>query len=248
MGSKFLKRVGSACYIGDNAAGLILCFSCLISPNGYSFATPLVADGEMLVIGWSAAASSTFGTDRFLAPPIGSNCYPALLFGLIIGSLKSLTFGSFRYLLRRSFISTEPPGIRDDWALTFLADLPPFCIKMALGELTWFCLFELRALHFISGSCKLFLVSTELLSDTFSRRSLSSCASSLFHRFCSWADFLLVYMLSVKTNSLSSFDCSTRIFALMSGNAILCSLELKINRGTVQSWKSSSQFAFCRSL
>ena len=214
---------------------MILCFSCLISPNGYSFAAPLVADGEILVIGWSAAASRTFGTDKFLAPPIGSNCYPALLFGLIIASLKSLTFGSLRYLLRRSFISTEPPGIKDDWVCSCLADLPPFCIRIALGELTWFYLFEVSALHFISGSCKLFLVSTELLSDTFSLRSLSSTVSSLVHLFYSWADFLLVCMLSVNTNSLSSFDCSTRVFALISGNAMLWSFELNINRGIVHS-------------
>ena len=214
---------------------MILCFSCLISPNGYSFATPLVADGEILVIGWSAAASRTFGTDKFLAPPIGSNCYPALLLGLIIASLKSLTFGSLRYLLRRSFISTEPPGIKDDWVCSCLADLPPFCIRIALGELTWFYLFEVSALHFISGSCKLFLVSTELLSDTLSLRSLSSTVSSLVHLFYSWADFLLVCMLSVNTNSLSSFDCSTRVFALISGNAMLWSFELNINRGIVHS-------------
>ena len=214
---------------------MILCFSCLISPNGYSFATPLVADGEILVIGWSAAASRTFGTDKFLAPPIGSNCYPALLFGLIIASLKSLTFGSLRYLLRRSFISTEPPGIKDDWVCSCLADLPPFCIRIALGELTWFYLFEVSALHFISGSCKLFLVSTELLSDTLSLRSLSSTVSSLVHLFYSWADFLLVCMLSVNTSSLSSFDCSTRVFALISGNAMLWSFELNINRGIVHS-------------
>ena len=212
-----------------------MCFSCLISPNGYSFATPLVADGEILVIGWSAAASRTFGTDKFLAPPIGSSCYPALLFGLIIASLKSLTFGSLRYLLRRSFISTEPPGIKDDWVCSCLADLPPFCIRIALGELTWFYLFEVSALHFISGSCKLFLVSTELLSDTLSLRSLSSTVSSLVHLFYSWADFLLVCMLSVNTNSLSSFDCSTRVFALISGNAMLWSFELNINRGIVHS-------------
>ena len=162
-------------------------------------------------------------------------CYPALLFGLIIASLKSLTFGSLRYLLRRSFISTEPPGIKDDWVCSCLADLPPFCIRIALGELTWFYLFEVSALHFISGSCKLFLVSTELLSDTLSLRSLSSTVSSLVHLFYSWADFLLVCMLSVNTNSLSSFDCSTRVFALISGNAMLWSFELNINRGIVHS-------------